>query len=188
METTVLPLTSLPSEPATGIQTRSEAQPSGEFAKILQSQPAQTEKPSGKNSEGQEEDQLPATGKEISVLLFSLLPALLPEMQGPSGEMGLGAASSGSQNLGNDGAAQILAIPIPDAGTKEGSTAVVQKVSVQRESLVSVGKVIQSWTAPKRKLFAGRFSRRNCNPWEGDSKFFACRKGPDQRPGSAALA
>ena len=127
METTALTLTSLPSEPASGIQTRSEAQPSGEFAKVLQSQPAPTEKPSGKNSEGQEEDHLPATGKEISVLLFSSLPVLLPEGKSPLGEKGSATASSGSQNLRNNGAPQILNIPIPAAATRDGAAAVVQK-------------------------------------------------------------
>jgi len=185
METTMLPLTSLPSEPATGIQTRSEAQPCGEFDRILQSQPVQTEKPSGKNSEGQEEDQLPATGKETSVLLFSLLPVLLPEMQGPSGEMGLGAASSGSQNLGSDGAAQILAIPIPEAGTKEGSTAVVQKVAFKENLSSPLEKSFTLGLPPKESSLPAGSATEIVIPGKGTANFLPAEKasinGPDPR-------
>jgi hypothetical protein len=183
METTALTLTSLPSEPATGIQTRIETQPSGEFAKILQSQPAQTEKPSGKNSEGQEEDQLPVTGKEISVLLFSLLPALLPEGQSPSGEKGLGAASSGSQNLGNDGARQILGIPIPEAVTKDGSTAVVQKEMFNGNPSSPLEKSFNLGLPPNESSLPAGSTTEILTPGKGTANTFPAEKarinGPD---------
>ncbi len=140
METTALTLSSLPTETATGNHPRIEGQPSEEFAKILQSKPTQAENPGGETSEGQEGEQRSATGEEISGLLFSLLPALLPEGQSPSGEIGLGSASSGSQNLGNDEAAQIFALPTPDAGTKDGLPAVVLKETFNENPLPPLEK------------------------------------------------
>ena len=185
METTALTLTSLPSEPASGIQTRSEAQPSGEFAKILQSQPAQTEKSSGKNSEGQEGDQSSPTEKEIPLILSSLLSGLLGERKSSAGEKGQAGVSSGSQDLWENGAPQISNLPLPPEGAEPGLTAAAQKGRFNENPSAPLEKSFNLGVSPNEVSFPSGSAAEILTPGKGAANSLPAEKaqigGPDQR-------
>ena len=185
METTALTLTSLPTETAPGNPAQIQAQPSGEFAKILQSQPAQAENPGEKTSEDREGDQLPAADKEITNQWFSVPSPLLPEGQSPSGEKGLGAVSSGSENLGNDGAAQIFAVPIPEAMIKDGSAAGVQKDALPENPSSPLEKSFNLGLSPNESSLPTRSTRELLTPGKETANFLPAEtariNGPDPR-------
>jgi flagellar hook-length control protein FliK len=139
METTAITLTSLTAEPATRTQAGSEATP-GQFAKILETRPAQAEKPDGKPADGQEGEQPSADSREISALLIPLLPTLLPEGPSPAVENGLETLSSGPQVLGNNASAQPTPMAIPNAGTKSDLSAVVPQTGAEENLSSAMGK------------------------------------------------
>jgi len=82
METAALPLTTLSIEPATGTQSTTPDQPSGEFAKVLHAQTSPADDGKGKNSKGPEKDSVPTMSGETPGLL-ALLPATLPIGKNP---------------------------------------------------------------------------------------------------------
>jgi flagellar hook-length control protein FliK len=134
METALLAPTSFPNESPMGTQTRIEAQPSGEFSKVLQNQSAQADNSDETPPEGQEEKQQSATAEEISPLMLSSLPALLPEGQSPLGGNEFATTSPASQDLGNNGGGQTFPVPTPVGGTRDGSTAVLQQKRINEDS------------------------------------------------------
>jgi hypothetical protein len=78
METAALPLTTLSIEPATGTQSTTPDQPSGEFTKVLHAQTSPADDGKGRIPKGQDEDSLPTMGGQTSLILVALLPAALP--------------------------------------------------------------------------------------------------------------
>ena len=117
--------------------------------------------------------------------MFSLLPALLPEGQSPLGEKGSATASSGFQNLGDNGAPQILNIPIPAAAMEDGSTAGVQKEMANENPSSPLEKSFILGLPPNESSLPAGSTTEILTPAKGKTNSLPAEKarssGPDPR-------
>jgi len=164
METTAITFASLPAETAPGTQARIEARPPGEFAKILQAQPAQAEKPDGEIPDGQEGEPPATAGQEIPFLVFSPLPALSPEGQRLSGEGGLGTASSGSPDFGTHRPAEVSAVMVPDSGVISGPAAAVLQEGIGENPSSPAEESFRPAISPNENALKGASVLENLSP------------------------
>jgi hypothetical protein len=144
METTAIHLASLSAEPAAGTPDRFEAPPSGEFAKILRARPDQAESEDGKTEKEQGEERPATNGQEISTLLFSMVPAPMPEGQTPPGKNGPEDAPSGSPNPGNAVPPEKAAAAMPETKPQNESAPTVLPEGLKSNPLSPAEKVFLS--------------------------------------------
>jgi flagellar hook-length control protein FliK len=164
METTAITFASLPAEAAPATQARIEARPPGEFAKILQAQPAQAEKPDGEIPDGQEGEPPATAGQEIPFLVFSPLPALSPGGQRLSGESGLGTAASGPPDFGNHRPAEVAAVMIPDSGAISDPAAAVLQEGIGENPSSPAEKSFRPAISPNENALQGASVLENLSP------------------------